>query len=108
MRARRHSLRMLSSCSDNWAALSAGFEADAGAAERELVAVDQLLFPHPDAVHLRAVGRLEVDHRVARALRADLGVVTTDVGIGENDVRLGHPSHSEAVFPEHDPLTRRK
>src|SRR3954452_18373494 len=100
---------MLSSCSDTTdPSLSARLEAHAGAAEREFVAVGQLLLADPYAVDPRAVGRAEVDDDESVALRANLRVVAAHVGVSQHDVGFGHASHGDRLFPEDDAFTRRE
>src|SRR5919201_1846382 len=82
-------LRTSRSCST-----TAPLEADPARPEADLVAVHERRLADALAVHLGAVGRLEVDQRVGRAGAPDLGVAARDVGVVDAKVALARaPDH---------------
>src|SRR5207253_8590088 len=70
-------------------------EANVGGAKRDGVAVAELRALHALAVHLDAVGRVEVDDPVRRALLAQLRMPSRDVRVRELDLALARAAEHE-------------
>src|SRR5436190_9696823 len=80
----------------------ATLEREPGGAHADHVSVHERRLAHALAVHLGAVGRPQVDQRVALAQAADLGVAAGHVGVVDDDVApAGAADDRDALVERH-------
>src|SRR5690349_173516 len=80
----------------------ATLEREPGRAHADHVSVHERCLPHSLAVHLRAVGRPQVDQLVALAQAPDLGVAARYFGVVDDDVApAGAADDGDALVERH-------
>src|SRR5947208_5717028 len=80
----------------------ATLEREPGRAHADHVSVHERRLAHPLAVDLGAVGRPQVDQRVALAQAADLGVAARHVGVVDDDVASAGAADDGDALVERD------